>query len=92
MTPTIMAVLGIIASNSIAIWLALRSDRKTRQRQMEDLIQNLITDKLDGILTALSSHEKRISEGEKNYERLMGRLEGKGCLPSEELVNGRCAA
>lgn len=78
MTGTAFAFLMAIVSPVLAVFLALRQERVTRQRDLESLLQEHVSSKLDGILEAIAAHEKRISEAERKHERLLGRLEGKG--------------
>lgn len=92
MNLNLLGFFACIVGNVLTVMLALRNERNAHQRQteeerdshkrqLEETLQRMVSEKLDGISGKLSSLERRIGEGEKAHERLLGRLEGAKLLP-----------
>jgi hypothetical protein len=79
----IFILLGVL-SLVVTIVLAIKADRAAQQRRLEDMLNEMVTKRLDSIFEILAKHDDRLTQGERRHERLLGRLEGRGVLRHDQ--------
>jgi hypothetical protein len=99
--PPTSSIIGLIAI-IVTIALSWRADRRSQQRrqenmlaaqqkQLQSILQDVVTKRLDSIFEILREHDGRLTEHDGQltqvrlrHERLMGRLEGRGVLRHDQ--------
>ena len=65
----------------VTVWIAVHSSAKKANDRVLQLIQENVTERLDNILDAINTHEKRITDAALAHAELVGLLKGRGCIP-----------